>query len=158
MLTEKGMKRVMKEISEYKKNSKDRCFTLAFDENDLQIIYGIFRKLDGEYSGGEYIIRVKLPDNYPYSPPVVSCLTPNGRFDAETNICLSITHYHAETWSPLITIEKLLMSVVSVFYDHNITGVGSLNNKTSEHKKHLAKRSAEYNREHFQNILSKEVI
>jgi ubiquitin-conjugating enzyme E2 J2 len=157
MLSEKGMKRVMKEIENYKKDKNNRTFTMAFSEMDMQVIYGIFRNLDGVYSGGEYIIRVKLPTDYPYSPPVVACLTPNGRFDAEQNICLSITHYHSETWCPLITIEKLLMSVVSVFYDDYISGIGSNHNGSPEHKKELAKTSKEYNMEHFSDILAMEL-
>lgn len=156
-MTEKGMKRVMKEISNYRKNSADRCFTLSFSEDNLQEIHGIFRKLDGDYKDGEYIIRIKLPYDYPDSPPVVSCLTPNGRFEAGQNICLSITHFHAETWSPLITIEKILMSVVSVFYDDSISGIASKGKTTSMRKKELAEMSAKYNRKYFSEILSREV-
>lgn len=147
----------MKEISNYRKNSADRCFTLSFSEDDLQEIYGIFRKLDGDYQDGEYIIKIKLPNDYPDSPPVVSCLTPNGRFEACQNICLSITHYHAETWSPLITIEKILMSVVSVFYDESISGIASKGKTTSMRKKELAKKSAEHNMRYYSEILSREV-
>ncbi|CAK5079567.1 unnamed protein product [Meloidogyne enterolobii] len=33
-------------------------------------------------------------------PPNLRLLTPNGRFETNKNICLSISGYHPETWLP----------------------------------------------------------
>ena len=158
MLTDKGTKRILKEIKDLQEKSKDDLgFSISFQESCLQEMFFIMRSLDGDYQGGEYILRVKLPDNYPYSPPVISCLTPNGRFSPETNICLNISRFHSESWSPLITLEKLVLSVISVFYDDAISGVGSIHSSPAE-KKRLAETSQDYNRRFLTYILTNELV
>jgi ubiquitin-protein ligase len=157
MLTEKGVKRVLKEIKDLKSRPiSERGFSISFDESNLQEFFAIIRSLDGCYHGGEYILKIKLPNDYPYSPPVISCETPNGRFSPGTNICLNISHFHSESWSPLITLEKIILSVMSVFYDESISGVGSIQ-ETPARKSFLAQTSNEYNKKHFPTILSNEI-
>jgi ubiquitin-conjugating enzyme E2 J1 len=39
-----------------------------------------------------------LPLDYPFKPPNIVFLTPNGRFEAGKKICLSISAYHPEEW------------------------------------------------------------
>lgn len=157
MLTDKGVRRVLKEIKELTSvSSRERGFGISFQEHDLQNFFAIVRSMDGDYKDGEYILHVKLPDNYPYSPPVISCETPNGRFSTNTNICLNISHFHSETWSPLITLEKIILSVMSIFYDDTISGVGSIVT-TPEEKKKLARSSHSYNIKHHQMVLEKEI-
>lgn len=151
-LTEKGVKRVMKEIRDYQGGDK-KNFRLSYDENDLQMFYAVVESMDGDYAGGQYILKVKLPDNYPYSPPVISCDTPNGRFKTGTNICLNISHYHSESWSPLITVEKVIYSVISVFYDPVIQGIGSTKTDKEEVKA-LASSSKAYNSKYHKDILA----
>ena len=48
------------------------------------------------FEGGIYHGRILLPVEYPFKPPNFMLLTPNGRFETLTKICLSITSYHAE--------------------------------------------------------------
>lgn len=151
-LQDKGVKRVMREIADHRDSKEEHPFRLAYEDSDLQMIYAIIRNLDGDYSGGEYIARIKLSDDYPFSPPVLAFLTPTGRFTPETNICLNITHMHPESWSPLITIEKLIYSVISVLYDQSVSGIGGINT-SSEQKRVYAASSAEYNQKHFNGIL-----
>lgn len=158
MLTDKGVKRVLKEIKDYKEKpeSEKKVYSLSFEENDLQNFFVIIRSMDGVYEGGEYILRIKLPDEYPFKPPVISCMTPNGRFKEEVNICLNISHFHSESWSPLINLEKIILSVMSVFYDDAIAGIGSIVTD-DENKKNLASQSKSYNRRHFKRILEREI-
>jgi ubiquitin-protein ligase len=153
VLSERGVKRVMKEISEIRKSTD---FSISVDESDLQYVYVIIRNLDGVYTGGEYIFRIKLPDDYPFSPPVICCLTPSGRFQPEVNICLSISHFHRETWSPLITLEKITYSIISIFHDPTIMGVGCINTPPGATAT-LAKESVETNKKNHQAILEKEL-
>jgi ubiquitin-protein ligase len=157
MLTDKGVKRVMKEIKEMKERPpSDKSFTISFQESNLQVFFAIIRSLDGDYEGGEYILRIALPYNYPFSPPVISCQTPNGRFIPGTNICLNISHFHSESWSALITLEKIILSVMSVFYDEKINGVGSISSPPNV-KRTLARNSKAYNQTHFSEVLRNEV-
>lgn len=143
---------MMKEIASYGATRDTHNYRLSYRDSDLGLIYAVIRGLDGEYSGGEYILKIKLPKDYPFSPPVVAFLTPNGRFEPEVSICLNITHMHSETWSPLITLEKLIYSVMSVLYDPTISGIGGMVS-SADKKKTLAASSVEYNRKHFTHIL-----
>lgn len=157
MLTEKGVKRVLKELRELTRiPARERGFGIYHDESDLQTFYSIVRSMEGDYQDGEYIFRIKLPDEYPFKPPVICCETPNGRFLAGQNICLSISHFHSETWSPLITLEKIILSVVSVFYDETISGVGSIRSTPAETRE-AARRSIDFNKKHFPHVLKNEL-
>jgi len=137
MLDAKGLKRIMKEINEHR-DTKDRCYKLAFDERNPQTFYAIVSGLDGVFTDGEYIMKIKLPDNYPFGAPVICFETPTGKFVPGSNICLNITHFHSETWSPLITLEKLINSLISLLGDKTIVhGIGFINT-TDGDKKELA--------------------
>jgi ubiquitin-conjugating enzyme E2 J2 len=47
-----------------------------------------------EFDGGEYLIRVKAPQKYPDAPPEFWFLTPNGVYDINKKVCISIGEYH----------------------------------------------------------------
>lgn len=41
-----------------------------------------------DYEGGVYHGRLMFPPNYPFKPPSISMITPNGRFATNTKLCL----------------------------------------------------------------------
>lgn len=47
-----------------------------------------------------FLGRIIFPADYPFKPPNIYFLTPNGRFELGKKICLSITSFHQETWRP----------------------------------------------------------
>ena len=51
-----------------------------------------------EYSGGIYQGKFVFPREYPSKPPAIMFITPNGRFEINKRICLSISDFHPETW------------------------------------------------------------
>lgn len=53
-----------------------------------------------EFEGGIYIGRISLPADYPLKPPSFQFLTPNGRWETNKKICLSISSHHPDTWQP----------------------------------------------------------
>lgn len=55
---------------------------------------------DTEFEGGMYHGRILLPADYPFKPPNIMLLTPNGRFEVRKKICLSISAHHPEEWQP----------------------------------------------------------
>ena len=63
------------------------------------------------YAGGIYHGRILLPPDYPGSPPKVQVLTPTGRFVPGSNICLSASHFHPETWTASWTVRTLIESL-----------------------------------------------
>ena len=59
---------------------------------------------DDRFRNGVYHGVVKIPDNYPMSPPSIKMITPNGRYMPNMDICLEVTNYHPETWNPVVKI------------------------------------------------------
>ncbi|CAL5019285.1 unnamed protein product [Urochloa decumbens] len=68
------------------------------------------------YAGGTFPVDVQFADDHPFKPPKICFKTkvyhPN--IDSEGEMVLDIFH---DEWSPALTIEMLLLSIVSVLYD-----------------------------------------
>ena len=73
-------------------------------------------------------------------PPDFYFLTPNGRFELNKKICLSITGYHTETWRPAWGIRTALTAIISFFLTKGEGAIGSLD-WTEEERKGCAIKS-----------------
>ena len=99
---------------------------------------------DTEFEGGLYHGIIKLPMSYPNRPPSIMFLTPNGRFDVNMDVCLSMTRYHKEEWQAAWTIRSMLEAIIAFFpvkEDHD--AIGALDSSI-ESRKHFAKLSIKY--------------
>ena len=69
-------------------------------ENDILIWYYAIRgPLDTPYDGGIYVGKLKFPSEYPMKGPSISMLTPSGRFQINTKICMSMSgDFHPGTY------------------------------------------------------------
>lgn len=76
-------------------------------------------------------------------PPNVIFMTPNGRFEVNKKICLSISGYHPETWRPSWSIRTALLAMIGFMPTHGNGAIGSLD-YTDEERKALAKKSLEF--------------
>ncbi|KAJ6438707.1 ubiquitin-conjugating enzyme [Purpureocillium lavendulum] len=65
------------------------------------------------YGEGVYHGRIVLPPTYPLRPPSFRFTTPNGRFEANREICLSISGHHEETWQPAWGIRTAIVALRS---------------------------------------------
>ncbi|KAH7152532.1 ubiquitin-conjugating enzyme/RWD-like protein [Dactylonectria estremocensis] len=65
------------------------------------------------YSNGIYHGRIVLPPTYPLRPPSFRFMTPSGRFEANREICLSISGHHEETWQPAWGVRTALVALRS---------------------------------------------
>lgn len=54
-----------------------------------------------DYEGGCYHGVISFPQAYPFRPPSIKMVTPNGRFAVNTKLCLSMTDFHPESWNPM---------------------------------------------------------
>ena len=73
-------------------------------------------------------------------------LTPNGRFQPEKKICMSMSDFHPESWSPAWSISKVLIGLVS-FMNSEEASTGCVMT-SSETKRQYAKASLIYNFDH----------
>jgi hypothetical protein len=93
--------------------------------------------------GGFFWGSLQFPADYPMKPPAIRMFTPSGRFITNVRICLSISDFHPESWSPLWNIGTILTGLVSFMCDNSPTH-GSL--ETSDARRRmLAARSLEFN-------------
>ncbi|XP_068663439.1 ubiquitin-conjugating enzyme E2 34-like [Aristolochia californica] len=95
------------------------------------------------FAGGYYYGKIKFPPEYPYKPPGISMVTPNGRFATQKKICLSMSDFHPETWNPMWSVSSILTGLLSFMMDNSPT-TGSVST-TVEEKKRLAKASLAHN-------------
>lgn len=45
-----------------------------------------------------HVGKLIFPKEYPYKPPSIMMLTPNGRFKLNSRLCLSMSDFHPESW------------------------------------------------------------
>ncbi len=96
------------------------------------------------YHGGHYHGKLIFPPEYPYKPPSIMMLTPNGRFATNTRLCLSMSDFHPETWVPAWSVASILNGVLSFMLEETST-VGSIDARPAERRR-LALRSHAFNR------------
>ncbi|NXE71507.1 UB2J2 enzyme, partial [Calcarius ornatus] len=81
------------------------------------------------YEGGYYHGKLIFPREFPFKPPSIYMITPNGRFKCNTRLCLSITDFHPDTWNPAWSVSTILTGLLSFMVEKGPT-LGSI--ETSE--------------------------
>jgi len=111
------------------------------------------------YENGYYHGKIVFPPQYPFKPPTLYMITPNGRFKPNTKLCLSISSFHPETWNPAWSASTILTALLSFMLETTPTQ-GSIET-TEEEKRLLAQQSIAFNlgdkifKELFPDIVSK---
>lgn len=95
------------------------------------------------FAGGFYYGKIKFPPEYPFKPPGISMVTPNGRFMTQKKICLSMSDFHPESWNPMWSVSSILTGLLSFMMDTSPT-TGSVTTTVAEKQK-LAKASLAFN-------------
>ncbi|ODV62934.1 SCF E2 ubiquitin-protein ligase catalytic subunit CDC34 ASCRUDRAFT_74380 [Ascoidea rubescens DSM 1968] len=87
---------------------------------------------DSVYHGGYFKAQMKFPNDFPYSPPTFKFTPPiyHPNVYKDGRLCISILHQSgdptseepdAETWRPTQSVESVLVSIVSLLEDPNIS-------------------------------------
>ena len=102
MATDICMRRLTKELRALAKDPiKSPKITVAPNEaNILEMHYVIEGSENTPYAGGVYHGKLIFPKDYPLKPPSVMMLTPNGRFQPNRRLCLSMSDFHPEVRFP----------------------------------------------------------
>ena len=90
-----AVKRILREQREMLASDEDEndwALHAEMCEDDIfEWHFAIMGAEGSEFEGGIYHGRILLPPEYPFKPPSFMLLTPSGRFETMTKICLSIT-------------------------------------------------------------------
>ncbi|PKY47605.1 hypothetical protein RhiirA4_344282 [Rhizophagus irregularis] len=135
-----AVKRLLQEARELQ---QDKCndYTAQPLEDNLFEWHFVIRGPDGtEFEGGRYHGRILLPSEYPFKPPNLMLMTPNGRFELNKKICLSITGYHPEYWLPAWGIRTVLLGLLGFMTTKSNGAIGGID-YTEFERKILAQRS-----------------
>ncbi|XP_010273799.1 PREDICTED: ubiquitin-conjugating enzyme E2 34-like [Nelumbo nucifera] len=112
--------------------------------NDILEWHYVLEGSDGTpFAGGYYYGKIKFPPEYPFKPPSISMITPNGRFITQKKICLSMSDFHPESWNPMWSVSSILTGLLSFMMDNSPT-TGSVSTTVAE-KQRLAKASLAFN-------------
>ena len=138
------LRRIYIEIAEMKKTPSPFWSAAPLDEEEPYEWHFTLRGPSGtDFSGGIYHGKLTLPMNYPFAPPSISLMTPNGRFEEGKKICLSISNFHPELWQPAWGIRTMMEALRSFFPTPADGAVGGLD-WPSDIRVELAKESVSW--------------
>jgi ubiquitin-conjugating enzyme E2 J2 len=81
--------------------------------NILQWHYVVCGPENTPYEGGFYHGKLIFPREFPFKPPSIYMITPNGRFRTNKKLCLSISDFHPDTWNPAWSVSTILTGLLS---------------------------------------------
>jgi len=112
--------------------------------------YAMIRNLGDPYSGAEFICTLEAGKNYPFGPPVVKFLTPNGTVKLAEAFCVDMGHYHSNNYPATLGMDGFArqMTLMLVLGMKGLGGGINLLNHSNEDKKKFSFESIEYNQKH----------
>ncbi|KAF9116565.1 Ubiquitin-conjugating enzyme E2 6 [Mortierella sp. AM989] len=143
MATKGAYKRLTKEYINIQKSPPAYLFARPLETNILEWHYVLKGPPETPYYGGEYHGKLVFPADYPFKPPSIRMMTPNGRFQTDTRLCLSMSDFHPGTWNPSWSVATILNGLLS-FMSQEESTTGSI---TASHYERtvLAHRSHAFN-------------
>ncbi|KAJ2234276.1 Ubiquitin-conjugating enzyme E2 6 [Coemansia sp. RSA 485] len=144
MASRAAYKRLSKEYLAIQANPPPFITAKPLESNILEWHYVLRGPPETAYTGGEYHGRLKFPADYPYKPPAIQMITPSGRFQTNTNICMSMSNYHPNTWNPAWSVATILNGMLSFMVEEEVT-TGSIRISHAD-RRALARKSFAFNR------------
>ena len=156
------LKRILKEHQQLLEQPIREFCLEPLEANVLEWHFTIVGPPCTPYSEGLYHGQVLIPNEYPFAPPDVVLLTPNGRFELGKKICLSISSYHPENWHPTWGVATVLHALRNFMETPGNNGIGAIEYPELL-RKELAIKSRNFVcpycrvkvRDQWENILSK---
>ena len=142
----RATKRLQKEYKKFIESPPENI-KVAFPEDLILEWHFLFAGLIGTpFHEGEYHGVLMFPQEYPFSPPSIKFITPNGRFKTDERVCFELSDFHPECWKPAHTVSAVLQGVYNFMMTETTDTVGSLERNENEIKK-LAGTSKKFNLE-----------
>lgn len=153
-----GIKRLQKEYAALQRTPVPHFLCMPSPSNLLDCHFVLMGPSGTPYENGFYHGRLVFPETYPFKPPSIMMITPNGRFQVNERLCLSMSDFHPETWNPMWSVGSILVGLLSFMLEDQHS-VGSIVT-TEQEKRAFAKRSLEYNRRNprFMQLFNAQVL
>ncbi|KAG0256452.1 hypothetical protein BG011_004498 [Mortierella polycephala] len=129
-----AVKRIMQEARELVREPSTDFAANPLETDIFEWHFTIRGPEETDFEGGLYHGRILLPNNYPFAPPSLMFLTPNGRFELHKKVCLSITGYHPEYWQPAWGIRTVLVAVMGFLPTQSKGAIGGLDTSVAARK------------------------
>ena len=118
-MNQTNIKRIEAELIDIAQDKQCIYFFHINDVEDLFHWQAIFRGSDeSPYAGGNFIVDIEIPLDYPFSPPKITFLTkiyhPN--IDSAGNISLDILK---DQWSVVLSISSVLLAISFLMNEPN---------------------------------------
>ena len=130
----------------------------AMKSDDAMTWYVLLHNFEGdngEFLHGQYLVRVEAGNEFPYKPPKFYFMTPNGVYDVEKEVCISIGQYHPDQYRAALGMSGFVKQLVSGMIGWQSLGPGiSIVTTSAERKRQLAAESAEYNAQFNAKIIA----
>jgi len=138
-----SLRRIQADVRELAIDPSDRYHAAPLENDMFEWHFTIRGANSTEFEGGIYHGRILLPAEYPFKPPNIMFLTPSGRFETGTKLCLSFSAFHPELWQPAWGIRLILEALISFLPTKGDGAIGALD-WTVEERKRLAKKSVNF--------------
>ena|SRR3990167_357765 len=142
MFNTRNNRRLINEQKKVNETKSPHFFVAPLPNNMFEWHFTIRGSKGTDYEGGLYHGKITLPDEYPFKAPDMTFLNKNGRFETGKNVCLSITSYHNESWTPAWNVITII-EAVGAFFLVEENGIG-YTNPGSAARKQLALESKGY--------------
>src|ERR1700747_1730151 len=116
------MARILKEFKKLQETpSVTGMYDVTVSDNNVEQLQAfIYGPEDTPYYGYKFEVVIKFTDEYPFKPVVVSFITKIKHVNIYgTGICLNILK--AEGWSPIMTVNSVLVSLVNLLGSPNFS-------------------------------------
>ncbi|KAI9336176.1 ubiquitin-conjugating enzyme e2 g2 [Obelidium mucronatum] len=156
-----ALRRLMTEYKELTVNAPEGITAGPIDENNFFLWEALICGPEGTvYENGIFTATLSFPNDYPLSPPQMKFTPPlfHPNIYSDGRVCISILHapgddplgyeLASERWSPVQSVEKILLSVVSMLAEPNDESGANIE----------ASKMWRTNREQFNAIVKKQVL
>ena len=113
-----SLKRIRRELNELQHDPAANCSAGPISDDLYHWQATIMGPSETPYEGGIFFLNIHFPADYPFKPPKINFKTKiyHCNISSSGSICLDILK---DKWSPALTINKVLLSICSLFSDCN---------------------------------------
>eukprot|EP00930_Biecheleria_cincta_P058676 TRINITY_DN44480_c0_g1_i1.p1 TRINITY_DN44480_c0_g1~~TRINITY_DN44480_c0_g1_i1.p1 ORF type:complete len:266 (+),score=52.12 TRINITY_DN44480_c0_g1_i1:55-852(+) len=147
MASKPAKSRLLKELKVISSDPPPHIHVAVDETNILDWNYLMQGPKDTPYEGGWYWGKLRFPKDYPFKPPSILMMTPNGRFQPNTRLCLSMSDYHPETWQPAWSVATVLKGLLSFMCEDTPTAGAVDPPPPKEARQQLAASSIAWNQD-----------